>query len=176
MKRTITMFALGSFFLIGNALAADTNSQDHSQHGAQAAENPAKMESMDHSTMDHDAMDHGASMDGGTFKQAVMVDGIHAEFQVMELAAMQMTDPEGRTHHIMASFMKNNEKIVKAVGKVKLIAPSGKEQIADLKDFGSGVFAANFTIDEPGKWGVICLFKDADGKHTAKFWYEHVAM
>ncbi len=171
MKRIITMFALGSFFLIGNALAADTNSHDHSQHGAQAAENPAKMESMDHSTMDH-----GASMEGGTFKQAVMVDGIHAEFQIMELAAMQMTDPEGRTHHVMASFMKNNEKIDKAVGKVKLIAPSGKEQLADLKDFGSGVFAANFTIDEPGKWGVICLFKDAEGKHTVKFWYEHGMM
>ncbi|WP_459944646.1 hypothetical protein [Desulfocastanea catecholica] len=168
MKRTIMMFALCSVFLIGNALAMDNKSDEHSQHGVQAATDPVKMESMDHGTMDH-----GTSMDGGTFKQTVMVDGIHAEFQIMELAAMQMTDPEGRTHHIMASFMKNDEKIVKAVGKVKLIAPSGKEQLADLKDFGSGVFAANFTIDEPGKWGVICLFKDADGKHTAKFWYEH---
>lgn len=79
MKRRITMFALCSFFLIGNALAMDTKSQDHAQ-------------------------------------------------------------------------------------------------LADLKDFGSRVFAANYTIDEPGKWGVICLFKDADGKHTAKFWYEHGMM
>jgi hypothetical protein len=121
-------------------------------------------------------MDHGSSHEGGTFKEMLMVDGIHAEFQVMELASMNMTDPEGNTHHVMATFMKDGEKIDKAVGKVKIISPSGKEQIADLKDFGSGVFAANFTIDEDGKWGVICLFKDADGKHTAKFWYQHGMM
>ena len=102
-----------------------------------------------------------------------MVDGIHAEFQIMDLASMNMTDPEGRTHHVMVSFMKDEQKITQAVGKVKLIAPSGKEQLADLKDFGSGVFAVNFTIDEQGKWGVICLFKDTDGKHTVKFWYTH---
>jgi hypothetical protein len=166
MKKRITMFALGSFFLIGNVMAMDNNSQNHTRHDVRPAEKPVKMESRD----------HGARMDGGTFKQTVMVDGIHAEFQIMDLAAMQMTDPEGRTHHIMASFLKNNEKVVEAVGKVKLIAPSGKEQLADLQDSGSGVFAANFTIDEPGKWGVICLFKDADGKHAAKFWYGHGAM
>ena len=124
------------------------------------------------------AMDHSkmGKKDGGgmnTFKETVMVDGIHAEFQVMELASMNMTDPQGHTHHVMASFMKNNEKITQAAGKIKLISPSGKEQIATLKDFGSGMFAANFTIDEKGKWGVICLFKDEGGKHTAKLWYPH---
>ena len=123
--------------------------------------------------MDHSEMKHGSSHEGGTFKHAAMVDGIHAEFQVMELASMNMTDPKGRTHHVMASFMKGGEKIEKAAGKVKLLSPSGKEQVETLQDFGSGVFAANFTIDEQGKWGVICLFKEADGKHTAKFWYEH---
>ena len=62
------------------------------------------------------------------------------------------------------------------VGKVKLISPSGKEQIANLKGYGGGVFAANFTIDEPGKWGVICLFKDDMGPQTVKFWCPHMAM
>ena len=165
MKKIITMFALCIFLLTGSAMALDSKSQDH------ATMDHSKMESMDHGKMDH-----GASMEGGTFKEAVMVDGIHAEFQVMELASMNMTDPEGRTHHVMASFMKDGEKITKAVGKVKVISPSGKEQLADLKDFGSGVFAANFTIDEKGKWGVICLFKDTDGKHTAKFWYQNGMM
>lgn len=146
------MLVYCSLFMIGNALAVE----------------PPKMESMDHSKMDH-----GTSQEGGTFKHALMVDGIHAEFQIMDLASMKMTDPDGHTHHVMVSFMKDGEKITNAVGKVKLISPAGKEQIGDLKDFGSGVFAANFTIDEQGKWGVICLFKDLDGKHTAKFWYEH---
>jgi hypothetical protein len=48
--------------------------------------------------------------------------------------------------------------------------------LGDLKNFGSGLFATNFTIDEKGKWGVICLFKDTDGKHTVKFWYDHHMM
>ncbi|MGB3213112.1 MAG: hypothetical protein WBB19_20585 [Desulforhopalus sp.] len=171
MKKIVTIVTFCSLFLIGSAMAMDSKSHDHANHAGQATMDESKAESMDHS-----AMDHGSSKEGGTFKHAMMVDGIHAEFQVMELASMNMTDPEGRTHHIMASFMKNDEKIAKAVGKVKLISPSGKEQVADLKDFGSGVFAANFTIDEEGKWGVICLFKDMDGKHTAKFWYQHEMM
>ena len=162
MKKIITMFTLCSFFFIGSAMAVDSKKQDN------ATMDHSKMESMD-----HNKMEHGSSQKGGTFKHAVMVDGIHTEFQVMELAGMNMTDPEGKTHHVMASFMKDGEKITKAVGKMKLISPSGKEQLADLKDFGSGVFAANFTIDEQGKWGVICLFKDMDGKHTVKFWYQH---
>ena len=76
----------------------------------------------------------------------------------------------------MASFLKNNDKIMEIAGKVKLIAPLGKEQIGNLKDYGSGVYAANFKIDEAGKWGVICLFKHDTGKHTVKFWYEHLKM
>ncbi|BBD09949.1 hypothetical protein [Desulfovibrio ferrophilus] len=116
-------------------------------------------------------MDHGSTAKGGSFKHAAMTDGIHAEFQVMSLASMNMSDPDGKTHHVMAMFMKDGKKIEKAVGKVKLIAPSGKEQVGTLKDFGGGNFATNFNIDEPGKWGVICLFKDDAGKHTVKFWY-----
>jgi len=122
-------------------------------------------------------MDHNSKKDGGNFKHMSMVDGIHAEFQIMNLAAMHMTDPDGNTHHVMVTFSKNGKKITKAVGKVKLIPPSGKEQTGTLKDYGNGVFAANFKINEAGKWGVISLFKDSDGKkHTVKFWYEHHKM
>lgn len=123
-----------------------------------------------------EGMDHGSKSMDGTFKHETMADDIHAEFQVMELAAMNMKDPEGNTHHVMATFMRNGAKIEKIAGKVKLISPSGKEQLASLKDFGSGVYAANFTIDQPGKWGVVCLFKEPDGQHTIKFWYPHMAM
>ena len=165
MKKNLMMLVCCGVFLIGNAMAMDKMNPDQTQM------DQSKMEGMDHSQMDH-----GSSQEGGTFKHAVMVDGIHAEFQIMELASMNMSDPEGRTHHVMVSFKKDGQPITQAVGKVKLISPSGKEQLADLKDFGNGVFAANFTIDEQGKWGVICLFKDMDGKHTAKFWYQHGMM
>lgn len=165
MKKIALLLMLSGLLVCGNVMAMDAKSHDMSNH---APKKDAKAENMDHGTMDH-----SGHTEGGTFKKAVMVDGIHSEFQVMSLAAMNMKDPEGRTHHIMASFLVDGKKIHKAVGKIKIIAPSGKEQTASLKDFGSGVFAANFTFDEMGKWGVICLFKDKGGKHTAKFWYNH---
>lgn len=171
MKTSLTIVVLLSLLTAGTTAAMDSKTSDKTKHEGHGAVDSGKQE-----TMDHGAMNHGSSQEGGTFKHAVMVDGIHAEFQVMDLASMNMKDPEGRTHHVMASFLKDNEKIEKAAGKVKLIAPSGKEQTATLEDFGSGVFAANFTIDEQGKWGVICLFKDKDGTHTAKFWYNHGVM
>lgn len=121
-------------------------------------------------------MDHGVESKDGIFKHTSMADGIHTEFQVMELANMNMKDPDGKTHHVMAAFKRDGQQITEAVGKVKLISPSGKEQLANLEDFGNGIFAANFTIDEPGKWGVICLFKEDNEKHTVKFWYSHMDM
>lgn len=165
MKKCVFSLIIIGVLSCGNSMAMEKATHEM---GSDHAMDSSKTESMDHSKMDH-----GESHENGTFKKAVMVDGIHAEFQVMSLAAMNMKDPEGRTHHIMASFQKGDAKISKAVGKVKIIAPSGKEQIASLQDFGSGVFAANFSFDEMGKWGVICLFKDESGKHTAKFWYHH---
>lgn len=153
MKRILSMFVICIMINTTTVIAMDKMNHDHAGHeGAK--------------TMDHSG-EHGDS----TSKYEVMVDGIHAEFQIMALAAMNMKDPEGRSHHVMASFIQNGQKIEKAVGKVKLIAPSGKEQTATLEDFGSGIFAANFNLDEKGKWGVICLFKDKAGKHVAKFWH-----
>jgi hypothetical protein len=119
-------------------------------------------------------MDHSSGEKDGKFMHTAMVDDVHAEFQVMDLASMKVEDPDGNTHHVMATFKKDETQITQAVGKIKLISPSGKEQVADMKDYGSGVFAANFKIDEPGKWGVICLFKEEGGQHTVKFWYPNM--
>lgn len=127
-------------------------------------------------SMAMEGMDHGSQKKKGNFTHSAMAGDVHSEFQIMELASMNMKDPDGKTHHVMVTFKRNGEKISKAVGKVKLISPSGKEQIANLKDYGGGVFAANFTINESGKWGVICLFKDDMGPQTVKFWYPHMVM
>jgi len=161
MQKIMTLFALLAVLAFaGSAIAMDDMTKDVT--GTKAA--------------DHSTMDHGSKTQGETFVHAAMVDGLHAEFQVMDLAAMNITDPEGKTHHVMATFMKDGKKIEDAAGKLKLIAPSGKEQTAAFKNFGGGVFAANFLIDEDGKWGVICLFKEGQNKHTVKFWYPHGGM
>lgn len=118
-------------------------------------------------------MEHTAPA-AGTFTHKAVVDGIRAEFQIMSLASMNMKDPGGATHHVMVTFFHDsmNHQITDMVGKVKVIAPSSKDQVADLKNY-SGVYAANFTFDEKGKYGVICLFKIEEKKYTVKFWYPH---
>ncbi len=128
------------------------------------------------SSMAMEKMDHGDSTENGTFTHTAMAGDIHVEFKIMDLASMKMKDPNGKTHHVMATFMRNGEKITMLVAKIKLISPSKKAQIADLKDYGGGAFAAKVTIDESGKWGVICVFKAGSEKQTVKFWYPHMPM
>jgi hypothetical protein len=154
--------ALALVFNISTAAGASDQHGGHSGHGSKT----------DHKTTEHGSMDHG-SMEK-TFSHEAVVDGVRAEFQVMSLASMKMTDPEGNTHHVMAKFFDQTSKdqIKDAVGKVKVIAPSGKEQVTNLKDY-SGIFAANFSVEEKGKYGIICLFKIGDKKRVAKFWYEN---
>ncbi|MFO7964951.1 MAG: hypothetical protein R6U50_13595 [Desulfobacterales bacterium] len=110
----------------------------------------------------------------GTFKHSGVVDGIRAEFQVMSLSGMNMTDAKGATHHIMVTFIDDDtgRRIRDLVGKVKVIGPDKEEQIAGLKNY-SGMFAANFTFEQRGKYGVICLVKTQAEKHVFKFWYPH---
>ena len=118
------------------------------------------------------SMDH-QEMSGG-FKQAMTMEGVKAEFQIMSLESMNMKDPDGATHHVMVKFVNadSGEQLKKAVGKIKIISPSKKETVADLKDY-SGTFASNVTFDESGKYGVICLVKIDGKKPLYKFWYSH---
>ena len=144
------------------------HSGDHS--GKHQSTGEAKGHAMDGSS------GHNMSASGMEqhFKHSDMVDGINSEFQVMSLASMNMTDPEGNTHHIMVKLTRGDkgEDIKGAVGKIKVIAPSGEEQISALKDY-SGIMAGNFTFKEKGKYGVICLVKAGDDKRVFKFWYPH---
>ncbi len=124
-----------------------------------------------------EGMDHGNKGGGhemGPFKHVEKVDGIVAEFQVMSLASMNMKDEAGATHHVMAGFKDeaSGEKITDAIGRVKIVRPTGEEEVIDLKDY-SGILAANFKAEEKGKYGIICLFMINGDKHVAKFWWEH---
>lgn len=150
MRSYLLIFTVVSLFFAGTSMA---------------------MKGMDHGTK---SKDH--KTEDGSFTHTAMSGDIHAEFQIMDLASMNMKDPDGRTHHVMVTFTRNGEKISDIVGKVKVVSPGKKEQLADLKDYGGGIYAANFTFDDPGKWGVISVFKDQEGQHTVKFWYPHMDM
>ncbi|MDH3850151.1 MAG: hypothetical protein OEV09_03740, partial [Deltaproteobacteria bacterium] len=73
--------------------------------------------------------EHGQT--GATFTHQEVVEGVQAEFQVMTLASMNMKDPQGKTHHIMVKLVdvSSQKQIGNAVGKIKLISPTGKEQV-----------------------------------------------
>ncbi len=123
----------------------------------------------------HDASQKQMEMNHGkTFKHHEVVDGVKSEFEIMRLADMNMKDEHGATHHIMVklSDVKDGKEIKEAIGKIKVIAPDGKEQESALKNY-SGIFAANFTFDEEGKYGVICLVKVGGQQKVMKFWYPH---
>jgi len=144
-------------------------------HGSHDSSGGSDMKS--EKTMDHGS--HGKQNDqggmGGTFKHSASQGGIDAEFQVMSLASMNMTSDKGETHHIMVNLKEENSgtPIQHAVGKIKVIAPDKTEQVSPLKNY-SGILAANFTFNEPGKYGVICLLKNEDRKQVFKFWYHHM--
>ena len=151
----IILAAAAAVHLCAGAAQAQSSHDDHTKHGHGDA-------SMDHQEM------------SGQFKHDMTVAGVKAEFQIMSLESMNMKDSEGATHHVMVKFMDadSGNPIEEAVGRIKVVGPSKKETVVDLKNYG-GIYAANFTVDEPGRYGVICLAKAAGKKPLYKFWYPH---
>jgi hypothetical protein len=152
MKRTVIILTIGILLLSGLSAAA---MQGHENKG--------------HSSQ------MGGDMGEMGFKHTAVVDGVRSEFQIMSLASMKMSDDQGRTHHIMVKLIDNTNQteIKTAAGKIKIIGPNGSEQISALQNY-SGIFAANFTFADKGKYGVICLLKVDGQKKLFKFWYDHL--
>ena len=114
----------------------------------------------------------GQTQSSGTYTHQVVDQGVRADFQVMSMASMNMKDAGGATHHIMVKFVREgtNEQIRNVMGRVRVLSPSGKEQVATLKDY-SGMYAANFSFPEKGKYEVTCVFKADEQQHLVKFSY-----
>lgn len=159
-----TMAAAAAILLCAGTLQAaggHDSGQSMSDHGG------TSMQGKQDAAMDHQQM-------SGGFQHQMTAEGVKAEFQIMSLESMNMQDPGGATHHVMVKFVDadSGNPIKEAVGRIKVIGPSEEETVVDLKDYG-GIFAANFTVDEPGRYGVICLAKVAGKKPLYKFWYPH---
>ena len=156
MKKTMTLITLVLLLTWGPLAIAGTSHQGHG----------------DMSESHSGTMEHGAK--GDMFSHQDVVEGVRAEFQVMSLASMNMKDQNGATHHIMVKLFhgSKNAQIKEAIGKIKIVGPDNAEQIDSLKNY-NGIFAANFTFNKTGKYGVICLVKVGGEKHLFKFWYPH---
>ena len=156
MKKRLALFVMILVLSFGSLVI------DAANHGDQYDSSGSKSATMELSQV------------GETFTHQEMVNGVRAEIQVMSLASMNLNDPEGNTHHIMVNFadVSSQKKIGNVIGKIKVISPTGREQVESLQNY-SGILAANFTFDEKGKYGVICLFKVDGEKRLVKFWYPH---
>ncbi len=109
--------------------------------------------------------------------------GIKAAFSIMAMADhkkmlkdMNMKaegDPQA-THNIGVTLTdtRTNMPITDAVAKMKVIDPKGKDQIK-LLDFMKGMnqYGGDFTLAEKGRYQVLILFKWADKKYPAGFYY-----
>jgi hypothetical protein len=158
MKTTVALFTTLLVLTWGSANLTATETP-HKNHGGEAM--PVS-----------DAM--GKTPPASTFEHTMIEKNIRAEFQIMSLASMNMKDPNNATHHVMVKLFHDsvNRPIKNAVGKVKIIDPTGGEQITTLKNY-NGIFAANFSVKKTGKYGVICLVKAGEEKYLFKFWYPH---
>ncbi len=152
----------GLLLLGGTALGM---AEDMEGHGHSAEEH-----SMQHETPAGEMPSSHGTVPG--FNHSQVVDGVRAEFTVMSLASMKIPGQGDETHHVMVKFFDEAAKtqVIGLAAKVKIVSPSGKESEAGLKDY-SGIYAANFSAKEPGKYGIICLFRIADKNRVVKFWY-----
>jgi len=152
--------ALVLFFAVSSAWAMKGG--DHGSHGDMSGDK-----------MDHGSMAHDKKNSAEHFKYVDDSNGVKAVFQVMSLESMKMKDPEGKTHHIMVSLSKNSKQLKQAKGEIEVTSPSGKKQTGKLMPFGGGMYAANFTFDEVGDWGVTCKFSEQGEENTKHFNYQH---
>ncbi len=157
---------------------ADMPNDDHKMMGEHGEGKMSGMSDDDHKGMGKHGEGKMTGMTpGDAFKHHAVVDGMGADFSVMSLAGMNMKDPKGNTHHIMVKLHDDatKQQVKDAIGNMKVIGPDGPDkqtQTNPLKNYG-GIYAANVTFTEPGKYGVICLIKVGEKKHLYKFWYQH---
>ena len=159
MKRLIAFIAIimAINWILSGMVLADTSREDHGKMNMPMS---GKMENtVQESKFEHKAVDKD----------------FRVEFTIMSLADMNMKDPNGATHHVMVKLFNDstNHPIKNAVGKVKVIGPDKKEQINGLKNY-NGIYAANFTFSDKGKYGMICLVNVDGKKRLFKFWYPHI--
>ena len=119
-------------------------------------------------------MEHGGGMMSmGKVVHVGVVQGVKATFRVIDIKAKMSKMGMKETHHIMVTFTdaKTGKALSKGETKLKVIAPDRSAQTKELMGMEGG-FGADFTLPKPGRYGIIAMFKLADGKvRTTKFWY-----
>ena len=112
-----------------------------------------------------------------------LLDGVKASFSIMAMADhkkmlkdMKMkveVDPQA-THNIAVTLTdtRSNQPLNDAVVKMKVVSPSGKDQIK-LLDFIAGMnqYTGDFNLSEKGRYQILILFKAGGKKQAGGFYY-----
>lgn len=113
-----------------------------------------------------------------------LLDGVKASFSIMTMAEhkkmlqdMKMKadiDPQA-THNITVTLTDtgSNLPVGDAVVKMKVINPTGKDQIKPL-DFTMAMnqYSGDFTLNGKGRYQILILFKAGGKKQAAGFYYQ----
>jgi len=158
-------------FLMGLFLATLPVVAQH-QHGGSSSPAPGGEEKMEPS------MGQETSP-----SRTFLLDGVKASFSIMAMAEhkkmlkdMKMkveVDPRA-THNIAVTLTdtRSNLPISDAVVKLKVIDPTGKEQIKLLDSIPAmNQYAQDFILTEKGRYQVLILFRNAGQKRAAGFYY-----
>ena len=130
--------------------------------------------------------DHGGTKSGAMKMDTkeVLVEGVKATFMVMDnkehvkmLADMKMNEkPEAGTTHNITVVLKDEQtqkEITDAQVKMKVIDPSGKDQIKTLKEEKEmKSYDGYFNLSQKGKYQVLVSFKAGDKTRNAGMYYE----
>ncbi len=157
MKYSILISAL---LLMGSQSALAMEGMDHSK---------MNHDSMDHSKMNHEAMNHETiHADNKAFLVKKEVEGYTVSFHVMQAAGDMK---HGGSHNLMVQIEKDGEVINDALINSKVFFPNNASESKMLM-LMDGWYMAGYDMDHQGRYGIMVLFKTADGiKHKASVYY-----
>ncbi len=130
---------------------------------------------------------HGHASSSSAMKmdtREVLVEGVKVTFQIMAnadhrkmLKDMKMKDDieAGSTHNVtvVLTDQETQKPITEASVSMKVVDPTGKDQIKNLKYEGSmKSYDAYFNLPQKGKYEILVLIKSGDQKKTAGVYYE----
>ena len=128
---------------------------------------------------------HGSSTDSMEMDtREVLVEGIKVTFQIMAnnehrkmLKDMKMKDDiePGTTHNVtvILTDLATQKPITDAVVSMKVVDPSGKDQIKSLKyESSMKNFDVYFSMPEKGRYELLVIVKTGDVKRKAGIYYD----
>jgi hypothetical protein len=130
---------------------------------------------------------HGHGTSASSMKmdtREVLVEGVRVSFQIMAnaehrkmLKDMKMKDDveAGTTHNVtvVLTDQATQRPVTDAAVSMKVVDPTGKDQIKSLKYEGSmKSYDGYFNLPEKGKYELLVLIKTGDQKKTAGVYYE----